>query len=122
MMFLQTIEVEGRRFVLVEESQFRRLKRLVQARRKAGALPPLPEADEDGNRPALEYVRATIARDIIRERKALGLTQEQLARRAGLRAETLSRLESGKHSPTVRTIEKIDRALKRAAAPRRKAR
>jgi hypothetical protein len=33
----------------------------------------------------------------------------------GLRQETLSRLESGKHSPTVRTVEKIDQALKRYA-------
>jgi transcriptional regulator with XRE-family HTH domain len=46
---------------------------------------------------------------------ALGLTQQALAKLAGVRQETLSRLESGKHSPTVRTVEKIDRALKRFA-------
>jgi transcriptional regulator with XRE-family HTH domain len=42
-----------------------------------------------------------------------------LAELAGLRQETLSRLESGKHSPTVRTVEKIDQALKRYAKSRR---
>ena len=114
-MFLQTIEVEGKRFVLVEETEFRRLQRRANARRKAGDLPPLPEADDEGNRPALEYIRATIARDIVRERKALGLTQQQLSKLSGVRAETLSRIESAKHSPTVRTVEKIERALKRAA-------
>jgi predicted transcriptional regulator len=72
-------------------------------------------ADAKGNRPALEYIRASIARDIIKERKALGLSQIHLAELAGLRQETLSRLESGKHSPTVRTVEKIDQALKRYA-------
>jgi len=58
--------------------------------------------------------RASIARDIVLERRALGLTQEALAKLAGVRQETLYRLESGKHSPTVRTVEKIDRALKKA--------
>ena len=35
-------------------------------------FPRLPKPDGDGNVPALEYVRASIARDIIRERKGLG--------------------------------------------------
>jgi transcriptional regulator with XRE-family HTH domain len=42
-----------------------------------------------------------------------------LAELAGLRQETLSRLESGKHSPTVRTVEKIDLALKRYTKAKR---
>ena len=111
----QRINVAGKRFVVVEEKAFRRLER--QAGRKAAPteLPPLPEPDEEGNRPALEYIRASIARDIIRERKALGLTQGRLAEFAGIRQETLCRLESGKHSPTVRTVEKIERVLQREA-------
>ena len=70
----------------------------------ASPIPPLPKPDAERNVPALEFVRVTIARDIIRERKALGLTQEQLARLAGVRQETLCRLETGRHSPTVRTV------------------
>ncbi len=81
-------------------------------------LPRLAKPDREGNYPALEYVRASIARDIIRERKALGLTQEQLAKLSGVRQETICRLETGLHSPTVRTVEKIERALKRAARKR----
>ncbi len=107
-MIRQIIDIKGKRFVLVEEAALLRLER--QASKAEFRLPAYPPADEEGNRPALDYIRVSIARDIIKERRALGLTQEQLAKLAGLRQETLSRLESGKHSPTVRTIEKIDRS------------
>lgn len=87
-------------------------------RAKARDLPPLPEADADGNRPAAEYLRASLARDIIRERAELGLTQRELARLAGIRVETLCRLEAAKHVPSVVTMEKLDRALKRVVKQR----
>ena len=109
----EVVERRGKRFVLVVEADLERLER--KARRGEPPLPPLPPADAQGNRPALDYIRASIARDIIRERKVLGLTQAELAALAGVREETLCRLESGKHSPTVRTVEKIDLALKQAA-------
>jgi transcriptional regulator with XRE-family HTH domain len=44
------------------------------------------------------------------------LSQAEVAKRAGIRQETVSRLESGKHAPTVRTVEKIDRVLADAGA------
>ena len=112
-MIRQTIEIYGKRFVMVEEAELNRLEQ--RAARSESPLPPLPAADAKGNRPALDYIRVSIARDIIRERRALGLTQQRLAKLAGVRQETLSRLESGKHSPTVRTVEKIDRAMKQYA-------
>jgi transcriptional regulator with XRE-family HTH domain len=37
-----------------------------------------------------------------------------LARRAGIRPETLNRLEQGRHTPTIATIDKLDRALTEA--------
>jgi DNA-binding XRE family transcriptional regulator len=118
-----TIRRNGRRFVLVEAAEFRRLERLAaQAEASANELPPLPEADAQGNRPAVAFARASIARSIVQERRALGLTQEELARLSGLRQETLSRLEGGKHSPTVRTVERIARALERARKRRLKKR
>jgi len=55
-----------------------------------------------------------IARDIIRQRTAAGLTQEQLAKRAGVSTETISRLEGGKHKPQAATIEKIDEVFRKA--------
>jgi ribosome-binding protein aMBF1 (putative translation factor) len=115
-MSVQTIKLKGQRFVMLPEAEYKRLERLAAgAERDTAELPALPKPDAGGNYPALQYIKASIARDIIRERKALGLTQAELAARAGLRQETLSRLESGKHSPTVRTVEKIDRALQTAA-------
>jgi ribosome-binding protein aMBF1 (putative translation factor) len=117
-MIRQTVTIRGKRFVMVEETRLRRLEKL--AREAEAQLPPLPPADAKGNRPALEYIRSSIARDIVKERRALGLSQERLAELAGVRQETLSRLESGKHSPTVRTVEKIDWALKQFAKSKRR--
>ncbi|HEX3655429.1 MAG TPA: helix-turn-helix transcriptional regulator [Pirellulales bacterium] len=74
----------------------------------------LPPADREGSRPAVEFARASIARSIFNDRNAAGMSQQELAHRAGVRQETVSRLESGKHSPTLRTIEKIERALQAA--------
>lgn len=44
-------------------------------------------------------------------RKEAGLTQEELAERSGLPQSHISRLESGKHSPSRVTLEKIAAAL-----------
>ncbi|MEX0612774.1 MAG: helix-turn-helix transcriptional regulator [Pirellulales bacterium] len=81
---------------------------------KNADLPPLPEPNANGNYPAVEYARASLARKIIRDRVAAGMSQRQLALRAGVRVETLCRIETGKHTPSVPTIDKIDRALRRA--------
>lgn len=58
-----------------------------------------------------------MARKIIPARKAVGLSQAGLARKAGIRVETLNRLEKGKHTPDLATMEKINRALYAAGAP-----
>jgi ribosome-binding protein aMBF1 (putative translation factor) len=123
---LQKMKINGKQCVAIEEAEYRRLSRLAKKASgfaKTAPLPSLPPADAKGNRPALEYIQVSIARDIVKERRDLGLSQEQLAALAGLRQETVSRIESGKHSPTVRTVDKIERALKQAkAAARRRAR
>jgi ribosome-binding protein aMBF1 (putative translation factor) len=120
-MILQRMKIEGKRCVAIEETEFRRLERLAR-RVENTSLPAFPSADAKGNVPAFEYMQVSIARDIIKERRALGLSQLQLAELAGLRQETLSRLESGKHSPTVRTVDKIDHALKLYAKSKTKRR
>jgi DNA-binding XRE family transcriptional regulator len=101
------VVVKGKRMVMVEEAEFDRLML------KADEWEPLlPEPDADGNYPALEYSRMSLARKIIRDRRRLGLTQADLARRAGIRPESLNRIEQGHVSPTIRTIERIDAALR----------
>ncbi len=76
--------------------------------------PPLPKADRDGTMPAVAFGRASLARKIMRSRLDLGISQKELATLAGVRVETLCRIETGKHTASVPTVEKIDRALKKA--------
>ena len=80
------------------------------------ALPQLPKPDANGRFPAIEYTRISLARNLIRDRKSVGLSQERLAELAGIRQETVSRLETGKHIATPGTIAKIDRAIVAAQA------
>src|SRR5579862_5341245 len=97
----QFVVVDGKRMVLLEEDEYERLLQ------KADEWEPLmPEPNADGNYPAVETMTVSIALDIIRHRRRLGLTQAELARRAGIRLNTLSRAEQGRVSPSIRTIEK----------------
>ena len=110
-MAAQTILLEGKPYVVLPRDEYDRLTTLA----KAAELPPLPQADAQGNYPAVAYSRASLARKIIRDRVAVGLSQRDLALRAGVLVETLCRIETGKHIPSVPTIDKLDRTLKQAA-------
>ncbi len=83
-------------------------------------LPPLPMPDKEGRFPAVEYTRISLARDIIRDRRAAGLTQQKLAELVGARQETISRIESGKYTASVKLVDKLDAALRKAIARRKK--
>lgn len=113
-MTMQTIEIDGKKLVLVAKEYFDDLME------KVGVLPPLPAKTPSGNYPALETCDALIARSVIKDRIERGWTQKELARRAGLRLETISRLESGKHAPTRETVTRIERALSSGAKRRAK--
>src|SRR5438128_2457870 len=101
-MATQGIEFDGKPYVILPRDEYDRLTTLA----KAADLPPLPEPNANGNYPAVEYARASLARKIIRDRVAVGLNQRQLALRAGVRVETLCRIETGKHTPSVATVDK----------------
>ncbi len=103
---VQTIVLDGKKFVILPEAEYRQI---------AG----FPPADRAGNRPAVAAMRAVLARDIVHDRERIGWSQAELARRAGIRVETLCRIETGKHTPSVSTIEKIDTALRSAARHKR---
>ncbi len=103
---LQSLEVMGKRFVLLEQGEYERL-----CREAGGAanladrdLPPFPQPDKNGRLPALEYASVALARDLIRARKGVSLSQQRLAQLAGIRQETVSRLETGKHTASPRTV------------------
>jgi hypothetical protein len=74
--------VKGEHVVILPEPEYERLLA------KADEWEPLlPEPDADGNYPAVEYSRVSLARKIIRNLRRLGLSQAELARRAGIRPE-----------------------------------
>lgn len=106
---IQSLTLDGKWFVVLPEADFTRLT-------GEPPEPELPPANERDNYPALDTMRALLARDIIRSRRALGWSQAELARKAGVRAETLNRIEQGRHSASVATIEKLDNALKAGEA------
>jgi DNA-binding XRE family transcriptional regulator len=104
-MTARVINIEGKELVILSRTEFDVLME------KAGVMPPLPRSDKDGSVPAIEYAQASIAREVVRRRISAGITQRELARRVGVRAETISRLEAGKHMPRVETMERIDSVL-----------
>ena len=116
MIGVQRVEVEGRRFVFLPEVEYERLCHTAgEAVELADEeLPALPKPDKHGRFPALQYARISLARDLIRNRKGAGLSQQQLADLAGVRQETLSRIETGKQTACPRTVDKIMRAIEAA--------
>ena len=78
------------------------------------------KADTDGNMPAVAFAEAAIARNIVRDREAVGLSQKELAEAAGIRVEILNRAERGVTVPSVRTLTKIENALVKAGLKRRR--
>jgi len=117
------IELDGREYVILPREEYDRMALNAPMGTLAGAEdfdpfdnhegPPMPEADADGHYPAAETGRAIIARRLIHDRKRRGLTQTRLAELAGVRAETINRIELGKNAASVRTMEKIDAALRK---------
>ena len=109
-MVAATLKVKGERFVIVPEAEYERLISRGRPRDETH-LPSLPKPLPSGNYDAVAYARASLARKLIRDRRTAGLSQAELARRAGIRVETLNRIEKLKVTPSIATVERIDRAL-----------
>jgi len=108
-----TIQVAGKRFVIVPEGEYDKLR---QAASIPGdvEMPEFPPRLPNGNYPAIQAVRVSLARKLIKRRWAVRLTQAELARRAGVRAETINRIEKAKVSADTATVTKIVRVLEKA--------
>src|ERR1035437_10199663 len=104
-MTLQTISIANDELVVISRKDFNHLME------KAGMLPAFPRADAHGNIDARTAIDVSLARDLVNDRIRRGWTQTELARRSGIRLETISRIESGKHAPRQETLLKLDRAL-----------
>lgn len=93
----QMLVIGRTRYVLIPERRFRQLI----------SSQPLPR----GTRHALAFASDRIGNDLRLRRVRTGLSQAEVARRAGIRVETLSRIENGHGNPTVATVRKILRAI-----------
>lgn len=103
--------MNGNRFVILPEVAYRRLRQRPADTGDEWGLPPLPAKLASGNYPAVEYARAVTARDLIRARRRLGLTQSEPARRAAGRVEVLNRIERAKLTASPAVMEKLDAIL-----------
>jgi DNA-binding XRE family transcriptional regulator len=107
-MTVQMVKIEDQELVILTRRAFEELME------KAGVLPPLPPPDGRGTMDARAAIDASIAREVVCRRIVAGLTQTELARRSGVRLETVCRLEAGKHVPRQETVIRLDRALRAA--------
>lgn len=105
-----SLTIDGKRFVVVPEGEYRRMRDLARELCE-NAGPALPPPDSRGNVPAVAYARASLARKLIRDRRRAGLTQAELAARAGVRREKLARIEQGKTTLDSQTFNRLHRAL-----------
>jgi ribosome-binding protein aMBF1 (putative translation factor) len=78
-----------------EEAAARRKRRSATYREEAARLAPFEE----------------LARIVIRFRIERGLTQQELAERIGTSHSAISRLETGQHPTSVRTLERLAEGL-----------
>jgi DNA-binding XRE family transcriptional regulator len=105
-MVVRNMTLDGREYVVIPRRKWKAMERAAAGGVSATAA--------DGTY-GIEDVRASLAHKVAIKRKAAKLTQAELAKLSGVRVETISRLENGLHMPSVRTFDKIDRALNRRA-------
>jgi DNA-binding XRE family transcriptional regulator len=89
------LTIAGRSYVLLPEVEFERLRKEAQ--------------DHRGD--ASPFRGRSIGPDLRQRRQDARLTLSEVAARAGIRLETLSRIENGRTNPTVGTVQAIFRAL-----------
>ncbi len=91
----QDLTIRGKPYVLVAKADYDRLRRQAEGPR------------EDAKAISAE----SVGPDLRERRRQAGLTLSVVAQWAGIRQETLSRIENGRTNPTVGTVRSILRAL-----------
>jgi DNA-binding XRE family transcriptional regulator len=94
---VQTLEIAGRAYVLVRKADYERLRLHAE------------ESQEDSS----PFRTRSIGPDLRQRRQKACLTLSEVAAKAGIRLETLSRIENARTNPTVGTVQAILRALER---------
>jgi len=102
------VELDGVRYVIVRESVFQRVCE------QAGVSSGEAGAEEPEFSSGVGLDRTSLAEKLVRRRHAAGLSQAELARRAGIRPETLNRIERGRTTPDFATVRKLVVAMNAA--------
>ncbi len=111
-MIREVMMIHGKRCVAIEEAELRRVEPGPAKRNQHCHRCPWPMPRGTGR----HGVYPGLGRTGHHQGAAVtGADPIAVGRTGRPRQETLSRLESGRHSPTVRTVEKIEQALKRYA-------
>ena len=106
------LELDGVRYVILRESAFDWLCQ------RAGVDGRHTSTSEESMSPGFELDRTSLAEKLVRRRRAAGLTQVELARRSGIRPETLNRIERGRTTPDFATVRKLVVAMNAAETER----
>ena len=80
-----------------------------------GGFDPLPEPRSGPSAPSEPSGGNSawaVAILVASRREALGLSQRELAKRAGISHTVISRIESGQHAPSAKTVERLADALR----------
>jgi len=102
------VELDGVRYVIVREAVFEDLCRRAHVTASA-------ESDQEPRLAAgFDLDQESLAERLVQRRRGVGLSQAELARRAGIRAETLNRIERGRTTPDFATIRKLVVAIQAA--------
>jgi len=105
------VELDGIRYVILRESVFAFLCE------RAGIQHDRTSNEESLERD-LDLDRTSLADRLARRRRAAGLSQAELSRRAGIRPETLNRIERGRTTPDFATVRKLVEAMNTAERER----
>ena len=98
----QKIELDGTRYVILRESAFEELCLAAGVPLKSSL-----HGEAETLESSIGLDRVPMAERIKRRRQSTGLSQAELARRAGVRPETLNRIERGRTTPDFSTVRKL---------------
>ncbi len=95
----QRVRLDGNWYVIIKEEEFQALTRVRNRKGKIDTLDAINISDQ------------RLADRLLQRRQDAELTQKDLANLAGVRVETLNRIEKGRTTPDFKTIRKLVNAI-----------